>query len=260
MRKLLALLRRRAAHSMTPAPDSVRGRHARPAGTETTSSASVSAGLPEALADQPAVRSDVPDNVLWARSLHRLGQLNGGLSPDAWLRGVGRMLGQATTTTPDRDPDEPYDPDDDEPWSVVEELHHDGPAPDWREQTMAELSPEALAPGRLCGPEQPHEKPAGTESAGSGHPVYPLLVAEEWERPPGWWLTWPDPPPDPVEHLRVAAHERLANTLERHLVPVRADYAADLDRQDQDAAAYLKRLAADALAYRCGVSLSLAGV
>jgi hypothetical protein len=71
-------------------------------------------------------------------------------------------------------------------WAQVAEML----GPVRAEPTVAEVAASRAAhgyipeldsehPERLCGPEQPHEKPAGTESAGSGHPVFPLL-AEDW--------------------------------------------------------------------------------
>lgn len=96
----------------------------------------------------------------------------------------------------------------------------DDPGP---EGGLVSSSPPPGPDQRLCGPEQPHEKPAGTESAGSGH------------LPP----------------------TRLADTGEIRDAHLLADVTAELRAQDDDTAAYLSRLRSDCLRYRLDVAAAL---
>lgn len=41
------------------------------------------------------------------------------LNPTGWLRGIESILSGVTTTSLPPDPDEDYDPADDEPWSTI---------------------------------------------------------------------------------------------------------------------------------------------
>jgi hypothetical protein len=54
------------------------------------------------------------------------------LTPGGYLRGLDAIMGQTATTNLNREPDDPYDPADDPPWT-------------WREQTAADLDPLTLA-------------------------------------------------------------------------------------------------------------------
>ena len=42
------------------------------------------------------------------------------VSPAGYLRGLRALLGQTATSNLQRDPDDPYDPAEDAPWSVTE--------------------------------------------------------------------------------------------------------------------------------------------
>jgi hypothetical protein len=88
------------------------------------------------------------------------------LSPAGYLRGLGAIMGQTPSTNLDREPDDPYDPDDDPPWT-------------WREQTAAELDPDAL--------DVAHEDYDPIADASR-------RLAEPWIPGPEWY---PEPEPEP---------------------------------------------------------------
>jgi hypothetical protein len=122
------------------------------------------------------------------------------------------------------------------------EHHPPRPVPD-DSGPGAEVS--SCTPGpdtRLCGPEQPHEKPAGTESAGSGH-----------------LMPWPFGfPPEHPERFAAPEPSRLADTGDIRDAALLAQVTAELHRQDDDTAEYLSRLRSDLLRFRLDLTASLA--
>lgn len=140
-------------------------------------------------------------------------------------------------------------------------------APDWRDQTMAELSPEALAVhhddfpqgpeaaaswGDCSGPGAPSQVSApGPAEMSESVPTAPRR-AEPWPKDTGasggwgWALTG--------AHAPVSALERLADTGDIASARLLAEWDAELRAQDDDAAAFLARLGFEAERVRLSVA------
>lgn len=162
------------------------------------------------------------------------------LSPAGWLRGLDGVLSSTTTTGLPPADAEDYDPGLDEPWS-------------WREQTAADLAPEAL--GQEVMPDEPAPStemqmlrvptaahvspgPGDLSSLAPGPGQTPALVPDNKGGHDGKGE-------GRAFHGLNHADERLADTgdiMDAHLL---ADVQAFMRAKDADAVAHVARLRAD---------------
>ncbi len=146
--------------------------------------------------------------------------------PD-WREQTAADLSPAALDLAEVMPDEPATSDELLLHSVPDRPHvSSGPG-------VSSLVPPGPAQERLRGPEQPHEKPAGTESAGSGHLT----------RFPEQANTIPKGPrPGSLDHL--AQGTRLADTGDIRDARLLAERIAELRARDDDVQAFMSARAA----------------